>query len=69
MAELAYSFLKGNAVCKKGAQLCAVPIPSSPRIRSPRKRKYRFSGTKLATGYLSVPHRDMKKSGKLSSVN
>jgi hypothetical protein len=29
MAELAYSFLKGNAVCKKGAQLCAAPRKSS----------------------------------------
>ena len=31
MAELAYSFLKGNAVYKKGTQVCAAAIKSFPR--------------------------------------
>jgi len=75
MAELAYSFLKGNAVYKKGAQLCAPLSKSSRRIwlrpenQSPQTRKSRISGIDLATGYLPVPRRDEKKSGKSPRVN
>jgi hypothetical protein len=32
MAELAYSFLKGNAVYKKGTQVCATPLKQPRRM-------------------------------------
>jgi len=57
MAELAYSFLKGNAVCKKRTQLF---IHFKPLDTRSGNVKASFFGTGLATDYLSVPHRDMK---------
>ena len=47
MAELAYSFLKGNAVCKKGAQLCAPPRKTIPA-------RYRFQRENIAFPALNL---------------
>lgn len=83
MAELAYSFLKGNAVCKKRTQLCTMAIDTKAELNiittlsnyivslviSRFGRIYCFFGINIATRYLSVPRRDKKKSGKSSPVN
>ena len=83
MAELAYSFLKGNAVYKKGTQLYTGTnlhkaelnkITTQSNYFKPFTLRFLrgifpFSGIRLASDYLPVSHRDKKNSGKSLPVN